>query len=250
LQLAFALLASYLTQDVMVEVIRRQYAKLTPARIQQIRGQLATLYEEGQGRIVVSTGCSGTDLLLKLLCDLVSLWKTLFGLEFSICHAFSCDHGHVQQGWIQAHEHPQALFEDMAQVGSEDLAMDVLSDALRHVPSSLLYACGIECDSLSALNSQAARGEGIVQKGEGKTGTSAQAAMAYVERRQPDLLLFECVKGLGVAPKRTTSNLVKQSDLDMLIEGVNKLGYVFVSNVLDSLDYGFPASRQRYYILG
>ena len=58
------------------------------------------------------------------------------------------------------------------------------------------------------------------------------------------------MKGLGVAPEGTTSNLVKQSDLDMLIDWGNKLGYVFVSNVLDSLDYGFPASRQRYYILG
>ena len=136
------------------------------------------------------------------------------------------------------------------EVGENDSAFDVLTGQQQPVPSALFYATGIECDTLSTLNSQARIGDGVVSSGEGKTGTTAQATIKYVQRRLPDLVLFECVKGLGAAPKGGSSSSPKLSDLDVLISLLNKKGYIFLAVLTEASEWGSCTSRPRYYIMG
>ena len=238
-------------QDPLVDVIDRQYAKLTPGRLQTLREKLLELHERTGGRLNIATGCSGTDLLLLVLQRLVDKWETIFGITFTIAHLFSVDHGEVQQDFIKMHWQPTCVFEEMEDVGSLDMAFDILSGTSRPVPSCLLWASGIECDTLSVLNNNSRIADNVVAAGEGKTGKSAQATMKYVERRQPDLLLLECVKGLGSTGKSSAPGAyMKVSDLEFLIMWANKLGYITAALVLESTEYGACTSWARYYVLG
>ena len=234
----------------MVSVIKAQHAKLTPSRLQQLRANLGRLHRHTGGKLLLATGCSGTDLIFKVVADLVSIWCSFFGLVFEVVHLFSCDHGPLQQEFIKAHWEPQALFNSLEEVGSSSMAFDVLSGELKPVPSAFLWATGIECDTLSGLNRSRRVGDSVIEKGEGKTGTSATYCMRYVETRRPPVLLFECVKNLGSSSKAGPSTVGKQSDLDFLIELANKSGYIMLPASIQATDYGFPSSRPRFYVLG
>ncbi len=189
-------------------------------------------------------------MICKVMQDLTTIWLTIFGLDFKVVHVFSCDHGSLQQEFIRSHWSPELLFRDLEEVGSSDMAFDVISETFQPVPSTFLLATGIECDTLSMLSTQSRMGESVVAKGEGKTGSSARFTMGYVERRLPDMLLFECVKGLASPPKPSTALLAKPSDLDTIIKWGNTLGYILWPAVLEASDYGSPAPRPRQYILG
>eukprot|EP00959_Pyramimonas_sp_CCMP1952_P049242 1028767-Pyramimonas_sp.AAC.1 len=62
----------------------------------------------------------------------------------------------------------------MDEVADNVMAFDTLSGSLKPVPSTVLWATGIECDALSGLNASSRIGQGVVAAGEGKTGTSAE----------------------------------------------------------------------------
>ena len=236
-------------QDPMVEVIELQQQKLSVARLQQLRANLAHLHSKYDGKLIVGTGNSGCDVIIKVLADLAKYWALEFGLCFEIEHAFSCDHGDVQQDWITGHFQPDCLFRDMEELASES-AFDVLSGAVMKVPTVCVFATGIECDTLAQCNQQKRIGESVVLKGEGKTGKSAVSTMDYVKAKGPDLLLFECVKGLASAPKASDGPGMRLSDLDMVISLLNKQGYIFWTDILDAHTYGFPVARERCYALG
>ena len=146
-----------------------------PRRLQQIRANLVRLHEETEGRLRIATGCSGTDLIVRLLVVMTELWQEFFGLSFRVEHVWSCDRGTIQQKFISQHMQPKCLFESMEEVASSPEAHDILSGKPQPVESCFGFATGIECDTLSMLNNSKRIGESVVEKGEGKTGTSAKA---------------------------------------------------------------------------
>ena len=132
-----------LVQDPLQTIVDAQYAKLTPARIGQLRAKLLNMHAATGGRLTVATGCSGTDVLLLMLQCLVQKWQEIFGLVFQVEHVFSCDHGPLQQKFIQVHWQPTCLFEEMSEVGGSETAWDVKSESVQPVPSCFLWATGI-----------------------------------------------------------------------------------------------------------
>lgn len=234
------------TANPMMAVIDAQYAKLSASQFVQLRSSLARLHTLWGGRLLVGSGCSGTDLVFSVLQNLTTCWRSLLGLDFTVEHLFSVDHGALQREFITSHFTPGLLFNDMEEVSSNDMAYDELTSSLQAVPHAWLFTAGIECDTLSALNSQAKVGEGVVAKGEGKTGSSAQHCLQYLANRAPELVLFECVKGLSSGAKSSTG----MSDMDTIICRANALGYIMVPRTLEALDYGMSTSRSRVYIMG
>ena len=231
--------------DPLTEVVNMQYDKLGPARLDQLRAHLQIVHSCVGGRLAVGTGCSGTDVLFQAFTRIVAKWSELFGLEFDVHHAFSVDHGACQQRFLLDNADPQYLFTSMEDVGMGGTAFDLLTEKQQLVPSCSVYACGIECDTLSPLNNYKQVGAGVVEAGDGKTGKSAQYMMSYINRHLPHLLIFECVKNLGAASK-----VAKDSDLDAVIRWGNGLGYLFMPLRVEALDYGSAATRGRYYLQG
>lgn len=136
----------------MREIIYRQHQNLTPSKLCVLRQRIVAMRAARQGRISVATGCSGTDVLLKVLRDMTRHWQQLFGVSFQIDHLFSVDTGVLQQEWILAHERPRYLFGDLKDLAVSDVAKDLISGEQVDVPSPFMYAAGIECDTLSSLN--------------------------------------------------------------------------------------------------
>lgn len=236
-------------EDVLQTIIEKQHATYSPAQIGQLRRSLLRMHEAFGGRLSVATGCSGTDLLILVAKKLVRWWHIKFGIDFELVHLWSCDKGPLQQRFISAHFAPQALFEDMEAIASGGTALDIITNSQVQVSSAHLFATGIECDTLSGLNTQSRVAEGVVQAGQGKTGISATATLGYCRNRRPDMVLMECVKNLGSEPKSSSTHAgPKLSDLNFIIQELNKMGYLCLPILLDSLDYGACTSRPRQYV--
>ena len=105
---------------------------------------------------------------------------------------------------------------------------------------------GIECDSISALNAERADNfDCAQQKGRStRTGSTARSALDFVEARLPPAFPFERVQNLAVAGKSGAGNL------EFIIKRSNSLGYYVVHLVIDSLCFGVPRHRERFYLLG
>lgn len=107
------------------------------------------------------------------------------------------------------------------------------------------WFCGIECDTLSSLNSKSKVGEAVCETGTGKTGSTAVYCIKYIQRCRPCFVMLENVPPLSSAGRGS----VKQSDLDILVGKLNDLGYVAIYKLLDASEYGAPQMRERWYIL-
>ena len=92
------------------------------------------------------------------------------------------------------------------------------------------------CDSVSGLNINQQAGQSLLEKGEGSTGATGRACLAYIERHRPAFFMIENVKFLASDPCLPG----KVSDADTIILWSNEQGYHVVTSVLDSLEYGYP----------
>ena len=92
-------------------IIEKQHSKYSPAQISQLRTSLLRMHDAFQGRFMVATGCSGTDLLILVVQKLLRFWHVKFGIDFELQHLWSCDKAAGPQAFIRAHFAPQALID-------------------------------------------------------------------------------------------------------------------------------------------
>ena len=130
----------------------------------------------------------------------------------------------------------------------DDLAKQTVVDIegkTRTISKLLMWCCGVECDSISQLSKKAAENRQCVLEGEGRTGSTARAHLAFLAARRPPFWQAENVKNLHVKDPET-----QLSNLDTLIMEANALGYYVHAILMDASSYGLPQSRARYYLLG
>ena len=170
----------------MVRIRDLQFQRLGPDRKVSIRQGLADCagaMQTASGKLSLGTACSGSDVLLHIVSDLlVPLWSSTFGVRLEVEHTFACELVDWKREWILAHFNPRFLFEDLLLLG-EDTAFDIRSGKSQSIPSVVGFACGIECDTLSGLNYN--QDVGCVETATGKTGTTFEGCRRFVERHQP-----------------------------------------------------------------
>ena len=76
-----------------------------------------------------------------------------FGRELSVVHAFSCEMVPFKQDFIRAHFQPDAIFENVSDMGSA--AARTVDGPLKVVPYVDNFSGGMECDSISSRNADA-----------------------------------------------------------------------------------------------
>ena len=97
------------------------------------------------------------------------------------------------------------------------------------------------------LNSRAssAASRSCVEARVGKTGVTCAAAFSYIQRERPGIVGIENVKNLAAAqPNGGPTNL------ETVVKRLNNMGYVVLARILSAQKYGFPQSRDRWWILG
>ena len=79
----------------MVRIRVLQFQRLGPDRKVSIRQGLADCagaMQTASGKLSLGTACSGTDVLLHIVSDLlVPLWSSTFGVSLEVEHAFACE---------------------------------------------------------------------------------------------------------------------------------------------------------------
>ena len=99
---------------------------------------------------MVGTGCSGTDVWIGALQALTLIWLKIFGVRFEVRHAMACENVEFKQQFILAHFDPESMVPDLMALGCSS-APDI-HGKLTHIQSLTMWACGIECDSISQLS--------------------------------------------------------------------------------------------------
>jgi len=196
-----------------------------------------------QGKLDVGTGCSGTDIWIAVLERLVSFWDLTFGLKFTIKHVLSCESVEYKQRFIAAHFTPTMIIGDLFDLVQQTV-VDIEGKS-QTISNLLMWCCGIECDSISQLSRKAAENRQCVAAGEGRTGSTARAHLAFLATHRPPFWEAENVTNLHTKDPET-----HLSNLDTLIMESNALGYYVHAVLMDASSFGLPLSRPRYYLLG
>jgi site-specific DNA-cytosine methylase len=218
-----------------------QHANLSAASTHSIRDGLSSLHDRFQGVLKLGTSLSGTDVAVHAAQCMANFWRSVFGLDFTIQHEFSCDNDDSAQKFIAAFWSPNIVFPDVTELDRPH-AKDV-NGKLQAVPHVNIYISSIECDSISSLNRNAASNRDCVQKVAGKTGTTARGVLGYVHTHKPDFVIIEEVKGFSIKGPSG------QSNLDCLVKELNTDGYEVWFSTLTPNRYGFPQSRPRLWIV-
>ncbi len=252
-------------EDPLHLIIERQFANF-PA--EQIRAVRSGLENASSTTIHVGTGCSGSEVLMHVLSTLHDFWYRKLGLDAQTKHLFAVEIVEWKRQWIMQHFSPEVIFEDIsAFLTDSQLLKDTVSGNIVPVPTVDLWVCGFECDSVSALNIHAAENRRSISRGTGKTGQTAAGCIAYIERYKPPMFILENVKNLNAAPSRGgagqpakqatqlmpgggVAQPAGQSNLEVLKARLQESGYSVLDECLQCSDFGFPQSRQRYYIMG
>ncbi len=231
-------------QDLLASLYKKQYDELPVGMLMQVRKAVACFHKLTKGRITVSTACSGTDLIVYAWEKLAGLWDELFGLRFEVVHSLSCESVRFKQDWIRAHFDVAHIFPDLHRLA--DSTVEDIEGCFVNIGASMFFACGIECDSVSALNGKRKENADCIQDDskESRTGSTARSCMRFIEKTRPPLWLAENVKNLQASGEKGESNLAA------LIKLANKLGYFVLTIMMSPDSCGVPQSRGRFYIIG
>jgi site-specific DNA-cytosine methylase len=230
-----------------VTLLASQYAKMTPGRIMVLREKVAALHSLTGGQLSIGTGCSGTDIVIHAIQLVLQSWITKFGIDIRLKHAMSCESSIYKQQFILDHFQPQHLFPDLHLLhGSQVADMNGTPVVLPHLH---IWACGIECDSISGLNTGSHLNKDCIAEEEGaptKTGSTARSCMEVVKQKKPVVFILENIKNLSVKSAKDG----QLSNLETLIALGNAMGYYMVTALMDTACYGIPQTRERFYIIG
>ena len=146
----------------------------------------------------VGTACSGTDVVFPMitrLSEILTDWskqsRSTFSPDipeelFSIKHAFSCEIVPWKQDFISQNFQPVHLFRDIMVLG-DGYGTTVNGECVA-VPRVAVFYVGFSCKDVSILNVNSPAHQDCVRKGRGKTGSTCQGALGYINWARPALV--------------------------------------------------------------
>lgn len=228
----------------MRAVVDRQLKKLTVTELMRLRGGVAELSACCPGSVLrIGTGCSGTDVVVGVASLLMDTWSHTFGSTCTVKHNMACENVPFKQQFIVQHWKPDVVFADLLELDGA-VAQDMNGAKVR-VPDVDFWCCAFECDSVSQLSKHSKDNRSCVSAGSGRTGSTAQGHLKFVQSKRPPFWIAENVKNL-----HTKDPVTQESNLDSLIRSANKLGYYVTTASVDAANFGLPQRRPRYYIMG
>lgn len=207
-----------------------------------LQSRLRMLAAATGGRLLVATGCSGSDLLVLALRRLCDYWQTTYGADIVIDHMFSVENVDWKRNFIMQHVPPRYLFKDMESMCA-DQVRDEITGSWVSVPVPHLWVCGIECDSVSSCSTLASSNRNCCADGTGATGSTSDACCSFVEKYKPLMICFENVKRLDSNNEQGVSNKA------VIVKKLSDLDYEVCDMVLNAKNYGSAQRRNRIYVV-
>ena len=195
--------------------------------------------------VSVGTICSGCDLMVKLIHELVCYWQAEFNVPIRVRHSFSCESNPKKQAFLRAEFKSTPLFANASELGST-MAVDISGSAPKRVPveTPALLVAGFSCKSRSPANPNSSAYKRAVQDGVGETGETFWMIAEYISVHKPLRVVLENVVELGAKPDGSES-----SDADFIVQWFAKKGYSAQWLVIDASDFGSAVRRNRRFLL-
>ena len=229
--------------DVPMAIIALNMLLSLPANIksilkQRLQGVHRLLADGCSAGFLVATACSGTDLIIPTMSIFFRLVALTLGMPESIQleHAWSCEWTPWKAEWIRDVMGASTIFKDVTHLGKQRAATHG-ADALEFVCSSLLFATGFSCKSVSAYNQFRSTFHDAIRKKKGSTGQSFWGAFSHIKKTLPLWVWFENVK------------MFSGRNLAMVLKLLRLAGYIVVTLVLDLESHGTRCRRSRVWIL-
>lgn len=132
-------------------ILGRLWARTSAPDILAMRRNLDKFITAIEGNLKVGTACSGSDVVLPTVNNALALWRQEFGFQVSFEHAYSCESVEFKQRWIVKHFGKDVtLYPDLERLS--DGVTENIHGQMERIKRPHFFICGIECDSVSALN--------------------------------------------------------------------------------------------------
>ena len=226
-------------EDPLVTICKRQQQGLEPAEKIMLQSGISGLADVDND-VSVGTACSGTDVLNHTLDILLGAWAEQYGIRLTRHHMFSVENIEFKRIFLYHHWKPTFVFEDIGSLCDAQVR-DTISGRFVAVPDVTIFAVGIECDSISGLNSHSVANRGCIGRQQHKTGITAAGAFQFIELKKPMLVLIENVRNLN-APNGTA-----KTDLCTVVEKLYSFGYKVCFDIVAAHKHGMPQRQDRYY---
>ena len=135
-----------------MNAIGKMHLQMDLPAVNLLRVRARRFAEATGGKVKLATGCSGSDLVVLALKALFEYWHIMFGVRLEIDHYFSVEHTAWKRDFIKDVVGPQYIFNEMEELSKEPVR-DCVSAADVTLMTPHVFFCGIECDSVSPLNS-------------------------------------------------------------------------------------------------
>jgi site-specific DNA-cytosine methylase len=231
------------------ENLARQLRQIDAAQLVRLREVLDMMHEKVDGILSIGSLLSGTDLQRHVLDELATIFRTRFGLDYTMQIRFACEEVVAKQEYIKANFGPNVIiYPDVHQIAKNPKAVQDIDGHIKPIPRVVVLIFSIECDSISALSAgwqHRLRCEDGDPEQLSRTNGSLLSCMKVLNHCKPVIWVAECVKNLFAKDAETQLSM-----FDALQTIAIDAGYLIAHSTLDSSNYGVPQVRPRAWIVG
>ena len=197
----------------------------------------------------VGTLCSGSDVVIAALQHTLSAMKHRFGQAPHVDHVFSVENNPKKLKWIQCHQQPTFLFNELSNFAKGPTPVTINGDS---VPTESLKVdlliCGFSCKTLSGENT--AKSGTCISTGTGSTGETWTWTSDVIKTMKPKVVLMENVIGLVQRSWDDSKEIWNEAGINTIAKEMEQMGYDFKHINLDTQKYGIPQRRNRCWMIG
>ena len=200
------------------------------------------------GRLMIGSGCSGTDVWGHCLAALLRFWESEFGVEVTgVTHAFAAEIATDKQAFLQSQFDVKVLVSDVDQL-KELNVMDEQTKTTKVLPWVATFGAGFACKGNSKQNVNRKQNKGCIRKGLTVSGKTFEAIRAYIVRTRPHISFLENVPQIDEKGDCEDTGLA-ESDLNYIVDSFEEECFVVIAICFSAREFGSAAERQRYYFV-
>ena len=234
----------------LAETVEAAHKLLTPLHEFNLLKALRR-FESGAIPFSLGTGCSGTDVTVKIFQLMISFWAFKYGIDLTdkFDHKFSCEMVPFKQRFIQAQFQKLGVIFGLLKDLEGDRATNLLTNTTVVIASVLIYMAGFVCKARSPANKNAKANKGCCERGNTVTGESLHSCRKYIVRHGVLLFILENVPTL-LEENDPDANLAHKSDAEYIKAVFAEDGYTVGWVERDAVEFGSITTRRRLCFLG
>ena len=224
-----------------------QYHAAIPRRV--VPAWLANAQQFMKG-FECASGCSGTDIWLKGLAEMLDFWQSEFGVglgEDGLRSLFVAENDISRQNFLTEQFQVSLLIADVEQFGNARCWNEITS-ASEHTPWPSVFGAGISCKPHSRENNNRKKNKGCIAAGELSAGHTFKYVLAFLKKARPKISFLETVPGVEQEVE-DEDGAIGESDAQYMQRELEGAGFEVIRTTFSARLYGSPAERVRWWLV-